>query len=1175
MAITFIIGRSGSGKSNYCLNEIKERLLLKQSGNPIILLVPEQATFQAEHDLVTSPGLGGLMRAQVLSFRRLAWKVMQETGGTASGVMIDDSGKKMLIQHILQKRKEQLRLFKGYTEKMGFIETIGSFFNELGRYRLTAESLDSDFQRAREKIANVSATLSLKMEDLLLIYRDYEMILSNGFMDSESYLNRLAAQLPETTLAGKAELWIDGFFGFTAQELEVVIQAITVFPNVTITFCSDRVYGGDEFIDELSLFYPTAKTMKRIQTRLKEIGLLPEVIQLEGGIRFKEAPMLDHLERHYENRLFEGVPEFANNTEEIKIFAAVNRRAEIEAAGREMIRLARERGFRYRDMAIRVRNLEDYGELIKTIFGEMNIPFFLDQKRNVIHHPLVEFIRSSIDVVVQKWRFDAMFRCIKTDFLLPLDNGNKKSRRLNRHDTDELENLVLAYGLHGSRWTDKKNWEFRQYRSLEDENSVDTDESFNKRMDRCRRMIAKPLRSLEKDLNESQTIRERVIALYKYLVEVKAPERILHWSDECLVAGQPEKAKEHAQIWENVISMLEQMVDVIGNDKVSLDIFSTLVQTGLESIQQGLVPPSLDQVLVGSIDRTRSAQMKVAFVLGCNDGILPKSFDEAGVITEEEREWLIENGIEIADSVTRKLLDEQFLIYTVLCGPSHKLWLSYPLSDEEGKSLLPSEILTHVRRLFPDIKEELIGQMPDVQMPHEEQLAFVSNPEKTLTHLVTMLKEWTRGMTIAPGWFAVYNWLLNNGYGDRIQKVFAAIDYRNQESLLRPEVGELLYGDLLKTSVSRMEKYVGCPFSHFAASGLKLEERKIYKLNNPDIGRLYHAALTGLMKELQREDKLDVIITDEELYHRVSTIVDILSPRLQGDILSSTFRYRHIAKKLKEVVSKTAKVLLEHNLQSEFVPVGLELAFGPGETLPSLIIPLDKGKTLEVVGRIDRVDQANLSNGTFLRIIDYKSSKTSLDLSNVYHGTSLQLLTYLDVVLSHSKVWLGQQGNAAGALYMHVHNPLLNLTNPIDAEQVEKEILKQFKMKGLLLADNEMLGKMDNTLAGGESDFLPVSFKKDGTFYKNASVASKEQFERLQNHVRKVITDVGNGIIDGHVEIQPTLNGKKLPCQFCSYQPVCHFDSLVNQDDVRVLPSLDDEEVWRRLEKDDESNEEV
>lgn len=550
---------------------------------------------------------------------------------------------------------------------------------------------------------------------------------------------------------------------------------------------------------------------------------------------------------------------------------------------------------------------------------------------------------------------------------------------------------------------------------------------------------------------------------------------------------------------------------------------------------------------------------------------MPAQFKEDGILSEGERSVLENAGMELAPGASRKLLDERFLIYNALTTGSRKLWISYATADDEGKALLPSEVIRHLHRMFPRVQEHSLSALPPSGLPIEVgnpiHLGFIGQPEQSLRALIMQLRQWRQGTEIPELWWDVYNWFTKNE--DRkfqLERLLSSLFYRNEGTKLKRGTSLRLYGgSTLRGSVSRMEKFVACSFSHFASYGLRLKERQLYKLQAPDIGQLFHAALSDMAIRLKQEGRGWGSLSPDECRREASETVERLSPMLQGEILMSSKRYGYISRKLKNIVGRASVILGEHARRGSFEPVGLELDFGPDKELPPLRITLPNGCVMEVVGRIDRVDMARGENGILLRVIDYKSSQKDLKLHEVYYGLSLQMLTYLDVLLTYSEQWLGQPALPAGTLYFHVHDPLLTSSNGMNKEQAEQELLKRFKMKGLLTADREVVSLMDTTLDKGYSSIVPVAVKADGSFYSSASVATPEQWSHLLSSVRGTISDIGTRITEGDVAIEPYRIGQETACTFCSFRPVCQFDEAVEGNSYNNLGKPGKDVIWDLL----------
>lgn len=1177
MTVNLLVGRSGSGKTTRIWETVASGLKAEPLGAPMIILVPEQGSFGAERGLLSAGNVKGSLRAQTLSFSRLAYRVKQETGGSAN-LPISEEGKKMLIYKIIGRRKEELKLFGPSADRPGFVERLSSLHTELKRCCLEAGDLEEQITRMRE-VTSGSPILAGKLDDLHLVFSELEQEMSQLYIDEEDRLAELAEHIRDSAYIRGAEIWVDGFHGFSSQEFLVLCELMQYADRITFALTLDRIYPSGTAPHELDLFHPAAVTYVKLRGMAEEMGLevWDELLAPPVLPRFKDRPALAHLERGFQRRIrWNGADGPAG--EAIAVRAAASRRTEVESALREMLSLARDSGAKYGEMAVFMRNIADYEPLIAPLFQDFGVPFFLDQKLNELHHPLVEFIRSALDVIRRRWRYEDVFRCVKTGLLLPLDGS------ITREHMDELENYVLACGIHGSRWTNGQSWKGIPRLSLEGSEAVD--EAMLARMEACRKAITEPLKTFGQRIKASRNGLELCKAVYNLLEDTSAAHKLEQLGAEALKQGRPEAAREHSQLWGAVLGLLDQIAEMMGKERMEFELFAGVLETGLAELKLGLVPPALDQVLVGTMDRTRVSGVKYAFLLGFNEGVVPAQFKEDGILSEGERLLLEKGGMELAPGSNRKLLDERFLIYNALTAASRKLWISYAAADDEGKALLPSEVIRQLQGMFPEqLDEQFVSGFPQSGSEEAVHMSFIGHPEQTLRMLLLQLRQWRQGIEIPGLWWDVYNWIMKDSTADKLinkessadrqaplplhlqlERLLGSLFYRNEGIKLKRETSLRLYGgSTLRGSVSRMERFVACSFSHFASYGLRLKERQLYKLQAPDIGQLFHAALSEMAKELQKQGRSWGSMTAEECRLEAGKTVDRLSPLLQGEILMSSKRYGYISRKLKNIVGRASVILGEHSRRGSFEPVGLELDFGPGKDLPPLRITLPNGCVMEVVGRIDRVDQAEGEQGILLRVIDYKSSQKDLKLHEVYYGLSLQMLTYLDVLLTYSEQWLGQTALPAGALYFHVHDPLLTSANGMNREQAEQELMKRFKMKGLLTADREVVSLMDTTLDKGYSSIVPVALKSDGSFYSSASVATPEQWGHLLSSVRSTISDIGTRITEGDVAIQPYRIQQETACTFCSFRPVCQFDEAVEGNGYNNLSKPGKDVIWDLL----------
>ena len=1161
MALQFVIGRSGTGKTHYITEQIKQHIKQDPFGPSIILLTPEQVSFQMEYGLIESDVIKGTLRAQGLSFRRLAYRVMQEAGGTAH-TPISDTGKAMILYKLLAEHENQMKLYRAQAGQTGVVDKMVSIFKEWKRYGLNVEQVS---QFAKENESTRSKQLNDKLHDLSFMFKQLELIMQQQYIDEEQQLRYLIEGASSASSLNDCEIWIDSFHGLTPLEYEALGALMKVCKNMTVSLTLDRHIERDEKLDELYLFYQTAEAYKTITELAVSAGIpieKPVILTHEVGSRYKDKTTLSFLEANYQKR--KRYDQTIN--QQIDIVSAVNRRAEVDAVARDMLKQVREHGYRWKDMAIYVRNLEHYRDYFEIALKEFNIPIYLDMKQKPLYHPFVEFLRGVFETILNNWTYDAVFRMAKTEYVVPLDSG------IPREWFDKLENYVLATGISGWKWLDLNQWRPQAQVSLDEEEEYAYTITEESQIEydialHARECIVHPITHFEQRLREAKNVEAQCTAVYDLLMLVNAPYRLEQASEQAQLAGNVMLARTNKQLWTKVMQLLDEFVELCGQDQLSTEMFLGMLEAGLDSLTLVTIPPALDQVMVADMEHSRLENVKISYVMGASDGVMPMRMTEDSLLTEVEREALASNGFMMAPSSKRKLLDERFVIYTALTKPSERLWISYPLADEEGKSIVPSEIIRQLKTQFPELKVRNVLAEPHLLLEEHEQQSYVIHPNKAMSNLIVMLRHWYAGEQIPAFWWDVYNWLaVRPQYEQRLKNMLKSLDYSNVEQPLLRETADELFGDHLRMSVSRVERYVSCPFQHFSIYGLKLKKRKQYQIAAPDMGQLFHAALGKLTNELGQSFGR---VHHEKVKTTVETIVDQLVPRLNSSILLSNERFKYIARKLKQIVEQAALMINEHGGRAYFTPVGTEVDFGPKGVMPSLIIPLNDKKQIEIIGRIDRIDSAQTDDGLLIRIMDYKSSPTALKLDQVVHGLSLQMLTYLDVLMTHGESWLKQKVTPAGVLYFHVHNPTLNVTGRISQEEAEAAIFKEFKMRGLLLADTEVVRQMDTELETGFSKMLPVAINKDETFRSGSSVVSMEEWNVLRQFVRKKIKQIGTEITDGKLAIEPYQLADKTPCQYCDYKSFCQFDQALAGNQYRKLRKCDQDEVWKQLREED------
>lgn len=1156
MTLRFILGRSGSGKSDHMLTEITDKIIQDPRGPAIFYLVPDQMTFQQEKALFNQDGIAGSIRAQVVNFSRLAWRVLQETGG-GTRKFISSVGIQMLLRKIVDAKGTDWKVFEKSLEKQGFLQKLEQIITEFKRYQVTPQSLQFYIDEIDSFVHQTPTEKKLvnKLADLQYIYEELTKYLAQQYIDAEDHLLLLNDRIQEATILEHAEIYIDGFHGFTPLEQQVIVTLMKKCKRVTVALTMDP--SQTEASSELDLFYQTIHTYQALKDAAMANGIgLEENVILDGSNgRFENRPYFAHLERYFDTR---PAPVFQDDAP-IKLAEAVHPRAEVEGVAQEIMRLVREENYRFRDMAIFIREPETYHDLISTIFGDYQIPVFIDEKETMLNHPLIEFIRSLLDVVEGNWRYDAVFRVLKTG-LIPSTN---EIYPLDADAIDELENYVLEYGIRSRQQWFGEDWKYQRFYGLDAAVQTDDDLEMQKRINAYREQVVAALGDFDQQIRIVQTTKELCEQTYLLLEDLNIPARLEQMRSYYDEHGLLEKGREQDQVWDAIIQLLDEMVEMIGDEEISLATFRAILEAGFESLTFSHVPPSIDHVIVATVDHSRVSQVKCTFLLGVNDGVWPQKPPGEGLLSDEERDLLNEHGLPLAENNRRKLLDDWFYMYIAFTTVQDQLWVSYVLSDEEGKTKMPSPLIQRMKDLFSQCQDMIFLQDPDDLVEAER---FITTPFKTRSALTSQLARYQRGYPMRSIWMHVLNWYIENEekFGTTYQ-VLQSLYYQNKPVELSEGTVEKLYPKQLKTSVSRLEMYYRCSFQHFAQYNLRLQERKTYKLDAPDIGQLFHEALKLMTEWVISEGRDLATLQKEDADEYAKRAIKKLAPLLQHQILMSSNRYQYIQQKLQEVVSRAGYILSEQARRSGFTPIGIELSFGERSPLKPVSIMLPNGFELVLRGRIDRVDQAQNEEGLFLRIIDYKSSSRGLDLVEVYYGLALQMLVYLDVIISQSEEWLGIQAKPAGMLYFHVHNAMLSNADKIADEQIANELFKQYKMQGLLLADTDVVKMMDTQLESGSSDVVPVGLKKNGGFYTYSKIASDENFADLQHHIRQLVYQAGIDLTSGDVKLNPYAYKQRTACTYCPFLSVCQFDPVLEENNYRKIQNMREEDVLAKL----------
>ena len=1200
MSLRFIYGGAGKGKSTFCLEDIRARSV-EVSEKPLVLLVPEQFSFQAEKNLIKVVGSTGIKNVQVLSFNRLAYRVFSEVGGITRKP-IDTSGKAMLIHSIMQKKQEEFKVFKSAAKQKGFVDNVASAITEFKKYNISVE----DLNKVKENLGD-NPLLIDKITDLSLIYGEFDNILNINYVDPDEDLSRLYSALDECDIFNGAEFWLDEFTGFTPQQygiLEKLYKNIKRI-NITLPLKSSEHSKGMEAADA---FYSIKFTENKLLNLAEITGTsIDKPIELKDNFnhKFKDNAEISFIEKNY--FAFPYTPR-TEKCENIKIFKALNAYSEIEHVAKDILKLCRDENIRFNKIAVVTRDLPSYEKLIKAIFTEYNIPLFIDKKKDITSNPLIVLITGAVEIFTKNFSYEAVFRYLKTG-LLDIDVEH----------IDILENFVIAAGIKGKRkWTDPQLWQekieyyFRDYYDNDNASpeEAETIEANIKILNDTRDAFIKPLFGLNDKLKGKNTTIKICTALFEFLETIKVYKTLEQWIENFKREGAQEQVTEYGKIWNLVMELLDQMVEVLGSEILSLEDFVKILSMGFSKHQMGLIPPALDGVTISSVERIKSHDISALYIIGVNDGVFPKANKEEGIFTDSDRIILKENQMELANDTKTEVFNEQYLIYATITIPIKYLNISYPIADYEGKALRPSIIIARFKALFKALIEESnITQYSDslhntqvgVQdmhglhdTHHDNELNEICAKVPTFNGLIFALRKYLEEGYISDVWINVYKWYQKETeWKEKSNTIFQGFDYKNEVKMLEKEKVKLLYGDKNYFSVSRIEKYEECPFAYFVQYGLKAKERKTFTFSSPDLGSFMHNVLDDFSKLV---DKSEIKWSDLEKLWCEENIASIVEKEaedgLSGYILNSTPRYKYFTERLKRVLKRTILVIVEQMKNSGFEPFGYEVSFGNNEgDYPPIRVELSTGEIVNLVGRIDRVDKLINEGEEFYRIIDYKSGNKNFKLSDVYYGLQIQLLTYLDAMLTNEIKFskendlskecdFSKENNLseqpifpAGILYFKIDDPVIKAKNNLDEEELEKAIMKALKMKGLLLADTKIIREMDRNIQGA-SLIIPASIKKDGELGAVSSVATKKQFNMLLRHVNENLMSTCEDMLSGEITIRPYKKKETTPCAYCEYIAICQFDPTLKENTYKIINDKKDKEIWELLSEEWSCNDE-
>lgn len=1079
----------------------KEKFIFSNLTGRTLILVPDQYTLEAEREAFRHLGVSALVDVEILSPSRLGSRILSELGGGRKN-FIDKYGRHILLYRSACRQKENLLLFKGMESRSSFLDSVNNFISEMKQYDCGPDDLKN-----MADMCNADSYTKKKLMDVYTLFADYEEQIKDKYTDTEDYADLYIGKIAQSQLVKGSRIWVYGFDSFAPKAMALLGQLMQTADelNLVMTY-------GDTSRDR-DLFDLASIVMSNAETLADNLGVAYRRIAI--GNKFEVSEKKEAI-KHIEKELY-SLPSFKSDEScGVTLVEAAGIYNEAESAASYVLNLVRDKNLRYKDIKVICNDMEGRGEVLARVFNEYGIEVFTDTKKNILSSVIVQMIISLLDVVVEKYRSDCMLKLLKAGF------GD-----LDTEEIAELENYSIKYKIKGTMW--KKP--FRRGKGEYGEEGI-------KKIEELRIKAIKHLIPFEK-IFENNTTGEFIKDFYNYLCdELKLKEKILLFSQEQEKKGLTDFADETIQTWDSIVTIFDQMYEIMGDETFDAADFRDIFYVGISQVEIGILPPTEDGLLLGTMQRSRTGKIKALVVVGANEGILPQEKPSQGLFSPEERELFNNEGKELCKVDKIRFMEEKMAIYRNFSSPSDYLWVSYSLSDMEGNQIKPSKIFTKLKEIFPDlpIRKDVING--------SDNFPLINSKVSGLRHLTESLQSVGEGKEICGEWKQALGWFERN-QPEKVERIRNALSFTNKYEELGKAAADALFrkntGEAMSLSPSRIERFARCPFSHLVSYGLKPEERRIYEAAPREIGDVYHQCLMEVTKELTQSG-IDITSAespwmtvkrkdlDDLIQEKVEKIAGNYRDGLFNDNNIETYR----GQRALEILRQVCWTMVEQVRQGNIRNIKPEVAFGRKGALPPIEINLGD-RTVFVEGIIDRVDY--LSDDR-VKIIDYKTGNESFDTNEASSGYRLQLMMYLQAACS-------AENKPAGVFYFKIKDPTVDFSQKdIDSEVLEKEIRKSFKLDGIMVDDPRVITDIAGEF-GGFSEIVPIRVTKEGI--KNTGkegLLSEDEFDSLQEAVKQKVKEACKELLDGKIDAHPMKTKERSACTYCKYKGICMFDTM-------------------------------
>lgn len=1105
MSLQFIFGNSGAGKSHYLYEHIIEESIRHPKQNYIVI-VPEQFTMQTQTEFVMRHPRHGIMNIDILSFQRLAFRVLEEIG-EGNRVVLDDEGKSFVLRKVAGRVVPNLKVLGANIRKPGYISEVKSVISEFMQYNILPE----DMEEMKDAVEKNSYSYH-KLQDIQILYREFEDYLADKYITKDGLLDLLCRNMSKSRILRDAVVALDGFTGFTPVQNKVLEELLVCCQKVLVTVTIDKSENPYVLEDKYQMFAISKKMVLALK-RLCQVRQVPidESVCLyqEPVYRFRGQPALAFLE----SELFRfRQRKYREKQQNIRIYVSRNPEEEVEFAAQRIRALVRKRGYRYQDVAVIVSDMNLYADIIEKVFERYDIPVFMDYKRSLLLNSFVEYIRSLLAMIEKNFTYESVFRFMRTG--LTEFSGN---------EIDVLENYVRGLGIRGY-----KKWQEKWIRR-----TGGTSEEMLEIVNRMRVRFVENVDPLVFVLKQRhKTVKDVTVALYEFMEQEGVYDKIRQMEITFQEAGEEALAKEYAQVYGVVIGLFDKFVQLLGEERISLKEYCDLLDAGMNEARIGIIPPGIDQVMAGDIERTRLKDIKALLMLGVNDALISPGSGSGNLLHEIEREKFEEKGLELAPGVKEKAFIQKYYLYLHLSKPTEELDISYSKLTQEGKTARPAYLISELQKMFVHLP---VFDMEAYGMEYREML-----PRTGIDYIIQGFRD-PKVMEKA-GWQELYRWYFHQPkWKQQIEELKNISLYKKPEDTLTRETAEKLYGNQ-EPSISRMEQFVACACAHFLSYGLRLKDREEYEFAALDFGNVIHRSLELYANKLEQHQETWTDVENERQQRYIDESVEESIVDYSNTVLYSTARNAYMIPRMKRMMRRTIWAMTQQLKKGSFVPETYEVNFKNG--------------------KIDRIDVCETEDEVLVKVIDYKTGSKNFDMSAFYHGLQMQLVVYMNEALKlEERKHPGKKVVPAGIFYYKVKDPIV--TKEEETAKIEAAILKELRMDGLVNADEAILRRLDDSFSGS-SDVIPVSRTKTG-LSKNSKILSKEEFSEVLKYAEEKRSELKSEMNVGKVDPTPYEMGQQTGCDYCEYRNICGFDENIPGYVYRRLNKLSKEEVLEKI----------